>query len=468
MRTAWTLGILSALTLNMTAFAAVFPDVPDDHLYREAIEKLVGAQVINGNPDGTFRPEEAVNRAAMLKMLYKTAGKTPDPSHISCFKDVEKGSWYEPYVCDAAFHRDVQGYSDGTFRPAKSVTRAEGMKMALLILGVNVPEITSLNRELVKFVDISTSAWYTKFLSAAFNKGLLPIPGQSGARFYPDWPLLRGEAAQYIQNTLDLKLEEDRAEVQMELEAEAETSVTPESSENTSNEGGISSAGSAAAQFSSRSPIAPDRSIEIAFPFTDAQTFQDKASVSYTFALTAKKIVSVSVALKGGQAGGISCRLYRIEASGLSNEYYLGYQEDQRCYLLVSLNPGAYQLQVQPTTPNTSYTIDASEGKSGDGNDGFAEARGLERGNLRTEVLSPNDYEDWYKFTVNRETEMILKVTATKDVRCLIYPGSAVDLFGFSGPQCGEPYLFPVGTYIVGVGHVKPRAEKQTYTIQLK
>ena len=80
MKTAWYLGILSALTLNMTAYAAVFPDVPDNHLYREAIEKLVGSQVINGNPDGTFKPEEAVNRAAMLKMLYKAAGRSPDPS----------------------------------------------------------------------------------------------------------------------------------------------------------------------------------------------------------------------------------------------------------------------------------------------------------------------------------------------------------------------------------------------------
>ena len=304
MKTAWYLGILSALTLNMTAYAAVFPDVPDNHLYREAIEKLVGSQVINGNPDGTFKPEEAVNRAAMLKMLYKAAGRSPDPSRVSCFKDVEKGSWYEPFVCDAAFHRDVQGYSDGTFRPANPVTRAEGMKMALLILGVNVPEITSLNRELVKFVDISTSAWYTKYLSAAFNKGVLPIEGQSGARFYPDWPLLRGEAAMYIQNTLDLKLEEDRAEVQMELEAEAEASTS-----SAAEEGASQSAAGGTAAASSKASIAPDRTIEIAFPFTDAQTFQDKASVSYEFALTAKTLVSVSVALKGGQAGSVSCRI---------------------------------------------------------------------------------------------------------------------------------------------------------------
>ena len=65
------------LTSVPLAFASVFPDVPDGYMYQEEIEMLVGAQVINGNPDGSFKPERGVNRAEMLKMLYKAKGKIP-------------------------------------------------------------------------------------------------------------------------------------------------------------------------------------------------------------------------------------------------------------------------------------------------------------------------------------------------------------------------------------------------------
>lgn len=457
------ISAFALLSLAIPASAAIFPDVPDGHIYQVPIEKLVGVQVISGNPDGTFKPEDPVNRAAMLKMLYKAAGKTPDPARVKCFKDVPEGSWYEPYVCDAAFHRHVQGYNDGMFKPGNPVTRAEGLKMMLLLLGIEVPEITSLNRELVKFVDISTSAWYTKYFSAAFNKALLPIDGWGGARLYPDWPLLRGEAASYIQNGLDLKLEEDRAHVAEEMMESTTSSVG-----STTSQGSTTSTAGGSQASEAKSSMAASRNIKTNYPLNESGTFTDKAAVSYEFDLIGKKLVHVVVSMKQGSAGKVTCRLYKMESSGFSNEYYLGYQEDQQCYVLAALGAGSYQLQVQPTTPNTEYSVSAQDSNAGDGNDGFAEARGLERGNLRTEVLSPNDYEDWFKFTVGREAEMTLSIISGKTLRCLIYPGSSIDLFGFTGPECGKPYLYPAGTYIVGVGHVSPRAEKQTYTIQLK
>ena len=433
----------------------MFPDVSDNHIYRTEIENLAGVQVINGNPNGTFQPEEPVNRAAMLKMLYKASGRIPDLSNVDCFPDVLKGVWFEAFVCDAEANRFVQGYSDGTFRPQNNVTRAEAIKLTMLILDIEVPELTSINREVLKFVDISTAAWYTKYLSAAFTKGVLPIIGQGGARYYPDWPLLRGEAAAYIYNALNLKLVEDRKDVEEEMQEEGQAS---------SSNAIYQPEGTASSQQSSR---ALARQLTTTFPFTDSQKFEDKASIAYQFSLTSATVMHAHVALKQGQAGKISCRLYKLADDGFSEEYYLGYQEEQNCYLLTALTAGNYQLQLEPTTPNTEFTI-VTKVSTGDGNDGFSQARGIERGNLRTEVLSGGDYEDWFKFTVTREDEMTLKIVSSSKLRCLVYPGSKVDLFGFSGPQCGETYLYPVGTYIVGIGHASPGAAKQTYTIQLK
>lgn len=437
----------------MLASAGRFPDVPDDHIYRMQIENLAGVQVISGNPDGTFKPEAAVNRAAMLKMLYKASGKTPNASHMGCFPDVEPGAWYEPFVCDAEANRFVQGYSDGTFRPANNVTRAEAIKMITLIFAISVPELTSINREVLKFVDISTSAWYTKYLSAAFMKGILPIMGQGGARFYPEWPLLRGEAAAYIYNALNVQLEEIREEEQSQSSSSAPAEM---------------SASSAAASSQSQSSPKPQATlVETAFPFSHTGTFQEKASVAYGFSLQSAVTVDITASIAKGHAGKISCRLYKLTDAGFSDEYYLGLEENQSCYMLVALQPGKYQLQVTPTTPNVGFSVTAKTG-AGDGNDGFSQARGLVRGTLRTEVLSANDYQDWFTFTLDRETLLTLKIVSSAALRCTIYPSSAVDLFGFTGPECGTEYLYPAGTYIVGIGHTPPRATKQTYTIQLK
>ena len=116
--------------------AGVFPDVPDTHVFRPAIEGLVQAGVISGNPDGTFRPSDPVNRAAMLKMLYLASGKTPAPASRTCFPDVQQGSWYESFVCDAAVQAYVKGYTDGTFKPERPVSRAEALKMVLVVFGM--------------------------------------------------------------------------------------------------------------------------------------------------------------------------------------------------------------------------------------------------------------------------------------------------------------------------------------------
>ena len=202
----------SVLLLAGHAEAAIFPDVPQGHLYQEPIEALAQAQVINGNPDGNFSPDRMVNRAEMLKMLYKATGKQPDAASKSCFTDVGAGAWYESFVCDAAAHHFVEGYSsDGTFRPADPVNRVEALKMVLQVFGIGIADVSEEQQQIVKFVDVSTTAWYTKYLYTAYLKQILPIAGQEPGRFYPDWPLLRGEAAAIIYNALHADLREQRS-----------------------------------------------------------------------------------------------------------------------------------------------------------------------------------------------------------------------------------------------------------------
>lgn len=451
----FTTSILTIAATTGVASAAVFPDVPTGHLFQEPIEQLVNAKVINGNPDGTFAPDRTVNRAEMLKMLYIAEGLTPDPLSVRCFPDVEIGSWYEPYVCDAANRRYVTGYADGTFRPSAPVNRVEALKMITQVFEIPVLDITEEDREIINFVDVSVAAWYTKYLYTAYSTEILPVAGQAGAYFYPSNPLQRGEAAAYIYNALKVELQASRQDDQR-------------SSSSTSSSTSFSStAVSVSSENVSSQTEASNDELSVSFPFDHDGKFTRKRPFSYTFEVEQNTMVDVEVALQQAQPGTVSCRLYLIKESGFSDQYYLGFEQDKKCHVLAYVIPGKYQLQVQPTVSDTTYSVEVSEGK-GDSNDGFADALSLTANAPRTEVLTATDLADWYTFTIGSKQKMTLDISNPAELSCLIYPMSDVDLDSFSGPECDRSYSYPPGTYFVSVGRKAPLGAQQSYTIRLE
>lgn len=450
-----------ALGISTVALAAsVFPDVPQGHVFQEAVEELVRAQVINGNPDGTFQPAKDVNRAAMLKMLYKAKGKTPDPLNVRCFPDVEIGSWYEPFVCDAAARKYVKGYADGTFRPNDPVNRVEALKMIMMVFGIPVETITDDNRAIVNFADVSLSAWYTAYLLTAYNTRILPIPGQTGAHFGPQNPLMRGEAAAYIYNALHADLmvmrNQGRSSTSSEAQESSYSSTVANSTTSTStasddNDDGVSTVTGV---------------LDESLPFERSGKFALKQSASYKFEVSTAKTVKILANLQTGQPGTITCRLYLVADSGFSDEYFLGFEEGKNCHINATLNPGTYQVQVQPSQKDTTFTVKAVEGV-GDGNDGFRNARQLDANAERTDILGASDLEDWYTFSLTSEQNLTVNVANPTELRCIVYAMSDVDLASFSGPQCNQGYVYPPGTYYVAIGRKAPLNAQQTYTIKL-
>ncbi len=452
-----TLSAALVLSLGLVPFSALasansFPDVPQDHMYREEIEELVGSGIINGNDDGTFAPERSVNRAEMLALLYRAAGRTPDPTAGNCFPDV--AGWYESYVCDAAANRLVQGYPDGNFRPGSSVNRAEALKMIIGMFGITTVKYGVEQRDIIKFVDVSTSAWYSGYLYTAFTSGILPIAGQEGARFYPEWPLMRGEAAAYISNALHVELKQDRAS-----SAAHESSIAAASS--AAQASSIPGATSAAA-VSSAQPV----SQKVLFPFTTSGKFSGKQTYSYTFTVQSDAVALTTVKLTTAN-GAVTCRLYLLGKEGFSTEYYLGTQEGDSCTLLTALRAGDYQLQLQPTVADTSFTVDMNTAK-GDGNDGFRESKRILPGIVKTVTLMSNNYADYYTFSVLNEVSMKVELSNVSPLKCMVNPLDDVDLASFSGPQCNQTYLYPKGTYVVSVARGATKSAKQTYTIMLR
>ncbi len=119
-----------------TVYAATnFPDVPVSHPDYQAIQYLRDRLIINGYPDGLFRPDGVVTRAEILKIAANGASIATNSfaTQAPTFPDVAANHPLKQFINWAQTTGAVKGYADGTFRPEAVVTRGEAAKILLKI-----------------------------------------------------------------------------------------------------------------------------------------------------------------------------------------------------------------------------------------------------------------------------------------------------------------------------------------------
>jgi hypothetical protein len=97
------------------------------HWAKEEINTYVKREIINGYPDGTFRPNEEITRREFITMLSRLYDWYPpyDSSNVKEFKDYKEFGYSEKAISYAIYHNIVNGYSDNTFRPHNPITYKE-------------------------------------------------------------------------------------------------------------------------------------------------------------------------------------------------------------------------------------------------------------------------------------------------------------------------------------------------------
>jgi 2',3'-cyclic-nucleotide 2'-phosphodiesterase / 3'-nucleotidase len=114
-------GTLIASTAAAAA-ATDFEDVDDGSVHAEAIAELSARGVVEGRTATTYAPFATVTRAQLASMVVRAGGLTP--SDARPFPDVRSG----PHVGAIAAAEEaglVEGYADGTFRPNQPIQRAQ-------------------------------------------------------------------------------------------------------------------------------------------------------------------------------------------------------------------------------------------------------------------------------------------------------------------------------------------------------
>ena len=159
--------------MSSNVFAGSFPDVSKDHENFEAIEYLNDLGVVKGYGDGTFMPQNVVNRAEAMKMILESLKIKHNGTYEAVFPDVKKDSWFFEYVMAAKEDGIINGYKDGKFKPENGVNLAESLKMLFGAAKVELPEIT--DSELAVYTDVDGKSWYSPyFLYARTNNILTP------------------------------------------------------------------------------------------------------------------------------------------------------------------------------------------------------------------------------------------------------------------------------------------------------
>jgi len=199
-------SVIVAASFPLTAVAA-FSDVPDNHPYSDAIDWIQEQGIATGYSDGTFRPDQSINRVELLKIavganFVEAETRLCDPNHIYNFPDASRNNWYAPFLCAAVQNWIVQGYPDGTFRPEQPVTYAEAAK----IIGLSWKHLEHLHTDKIPFPEAKAGApWYEVYVRHLENNGAVPSSIRENGQL-----LTRGEMAYIIYSLGSVTAAEDR------------------------------------------------------------------------------------------------------------------------------------------------------------------------------------------------------------------------------------------------------------------
>ena len=101
-----------------------YSDVTSDRWFFGAVSYVLENKLMDGLTADTFGPSEDMTRAVLVEALYRLAG-SPDVTGENPFSDVADDASYKNAVIWASENDIVGGYADGTFKPEDSVQRQQ-------------------------------------------------------------------------------------------------------------------------------------------------------------------------------------------------------------------------------------------------------------------------------------------------------------------------------------------------------
>lgn len=188
------------LPANLSLASGTFSDIGET--YADTIQYLQEKSVVKGYPGNLFRPEKSITRAEFIKILLKNYDFDPDTitEYSYHYIDVPEDFWFAPYI-QRAFELGILDDKKAIY-PNEPITRVEAAKYVLHLLGVALPHTYNESEWTLSYKDVRFDMWYAPIVLYAQSYGILgPLDPTDTDYFRPFKRLTRGEATQLVYNT---------------------------------------------------------------------------------------------------------------------------------------------------------------------------------------------------------------------------------------------------------------------------
>lgn len=192
------LAIDQTTGLTVISDPAEFADI-SGHWAEASIKQAASTGIVTGYPDGTFKPGKTVTRAEFAVMLVNMLGIKKPGAELTFIDSSSIGAWAQNAVAQVVQLGMMKGYENGAFRPDAEITRAE---IAVTITNA-VGQISKDTPE-AGFADDSEIPDWAKG-SAEFLKQTGILQGKDGNRFAPQEAATRAEAVTVLLNMFVLE-----------------------------------------------------------------------------------------------------------------------------------------------------------------------------------------------------------------------------------------------------------------------
>jgi len=205
---------LTAKTLEDGNYAAIsathtFVNTPT---WVTAPANALASKLILANRSGSdLNANQAISRSETVSIMTKTLGVFGDASGASPFFDMISSDSYFNAVMSAVSNKLIAGYTDGTFRPNGTLTRAEAMTIVARAMRFLNRKNVSQSAEMTdaeatsilsKFSDASkVDTWAKKDIAECVQAGV--VNGDSNGRLNPNSSVTRAELIQLMYNLLN-------------------------------------------------------------------------------------------------------------------------------------------------------------------------------------------------------------------------------------------------------------------------
>lgn len=184
-------------TLDAPIQAKAFSDVPNDFWARNEIVALSNRGVITGFSDGTFKPNQAINRAEFAGIVQKAFDK-PKTKPVMRFTDIKDGFWAMSAIDEATQTGFMTGYPGGAFKPEQDIPRLE--MLSAIVTGMQVAPKGDPTQALSRYSDAKDlPKWAVSKVGSAIESGIM-VPNSTVLE--PTKTATRADAAMFVYQAL--------------------------------------------------------------------------------------------------------------------------------------------------------------------------------------------------------------------------------------------------------------------------